>query len=219
VKIVALSDIHGHVGPLERVADELRHADLVLLSGDLTDFGRCDDIAAVVEAVRFYNPMILAVTGNCDQPECESYLTTAGVALHAQSRMVDGFLLAGLGGSLPCLMPTPNEQSEDDLRDVLEALAGEMDPTLPCIFVTHQPPYDTIVDLARTGEHVGSRAVRAFIERVQPLVCFTGHIHEGRGIDRIGGTEIVNPGSFAVGGYAVAEIDIEVLNISLCSVE
>ncbi len=54
--------------------------------------------------------------------------------------------------------------------------------------------------------HVGSRAVRAFIEAVQPLVCFTGHIHGGVGIDTIGVTRIVNPEPLSSGGYAYAEI-------------
>jgi Icc-related predicted phosphoesterase len=49
--------------------------------------------------------------------------------------------------------------------------------------------------------------VRAFIEAVQPVACFTGHIHEGVGIDMIGVTRIVKPGLLWKGGYAHAEID------------
>jgi Icc-related predicted phosphoesterase len=39
-------------------------------------------------------------------------------------------------------------------------------------------------------------------------LCFTGHIHEGIGIDRIGRTVIVNPGPFRSGHYAYAEINV-----------
>jgi len=51
--------------------------------------------------------------------------------------------------------------------------------------------------------------VRSFIEQEQPLICFTGHIHEGVGIDSIGKTKIVNPGPFKDGGYALANITSE----------
>jgi Icc-related predicted phosphoesterase len=61
-------------------------------------------------------------------------------------------------------------------------------------------------DLAGIGRHVGSESVRAFIETVQPLLCFTGHIHEGRGMDSIGRTKVVNPGPLWTGNYAYARV-------------
>ncbi len=42
---------------------------------------------------------------------------------------------------------------------------------------------------------VGSTAVRAAIERYQPLASLHGHVHESAGFRRIGRTLAVNPGS------------------------
>jgi Icc-related predicted phosphoesterase len=42
---------------------------------------------------------------------------------------------------------------------------------------------------------VGSTALRAAIEKHQPLMGLHGHIHEGRGTSRIGRTLCINPGS------------------------
>jgi hypothetical protein len=42
---------------------------------------------------------------------------------------------------------------------------------------------------------VGSTAVREVIETNQPLLSLHGHIHEGRGVSRIGKTLCINPGS------------------------
>jgi Icc-related predicted phosphoesterase len=42
---------------------------------------------------------------------------------------------------------------------------------------------------------VGSTAVRTFIERVQPMLSLHGHIHESRGLARLGRTVAINPGS------------------------
>jgi len=41
----------------------------------------------------------------------------------------------------------------------------------------------------------GSTAVRDVITKYQPLVSLHGHIHESRGVDRIGRTTCFNPGS------------------------
>jgi len=47
---------------------------------------------------------------------------------------------------------------------------------------------------------VGSTAVRTFVEKHQPLLGLHGHIHECKGVDRIGRTLIINPGSEYITG-------------------
>ena len=42
---------------------------------------------------------------------------------------------------------------------------------------------------------VGSKSVRAAIERYQPLVSLHGHVHESRAVNKIGRTTAINPGS------------------------
>lgn len=212
MKIVALSDLHGQTAALPRIESELSSADLVVLSGDITNFGDAQDMAAGISAVCAYNTHVVAVAGNCDRPESEIALEQAGIALNGRTIALGGFSFIGLSGSLPCLGRTPNEATDDVLAKRLESAAAQRDQDLPCILVCHQPPFETEADLARTGGHVGSRAIRAFIERVEPIVCFTGHIHEARSISRLGRTVIVNPGPWAAGNYAVAEIrDLNVM--------
>jgi uncharacterized protein len=41
----------------------------------------------------------------------------------------------------------------------------------------------------------GSPAVRQIIEEAQPLLSLHGHIHESKGVTRIGRTVAINPGS------------------------
>ncbi len=69
----------------------------------------------------------------------------------------------------------------------LAALAGEHD-LARAVMLFHAPPYDTVLDRAaldgRVFEHVpldvhvGSIAIRRFIEERQPLVALHGHVHE-----------------------------------------
>lgn len=69
------------------------------------------------------------------------------------------------------------------------------------LYVLHSPPRDTACDQAGARAHVGSRAIRAFVERLQPPLVLSGHIHEsprvsGAWRDAIGRTVVVNPGQF-----------------------
>ncbi len=56
----------------------------------------------------------------------------------------------------------------------------------------------------------GSPAVRAFIDRVQPMLTLHGHIHESPGHVRIGKTLCINAGSeYAEGILKAAIINLE----------
>ena len=68
------------------------------------------------------------------------------------------------------------------------------------IYVIHAPPFNTKLDIITTGTHAGSKAVRRFIEKEQPLLTLHGHIHEspsmsGSWHDKIGKTICINVGS------------------------
>lgn len=82
----------------------------------------------------------------------------------------------------------------------LEALVARTEPART-LFVLHSPPRDTRCDTMAGGAHVGSRAIRRFVERHQPPLVLSGHIHEsprvsGAWRDRIGRSIVVNPGQF-----------------------
>ena len=86
------------------------------------------------------------------------------------------------------------------IADELEKLARHSDPSRT-VYVLHSPPYGTACDQIGGHRHVGSRAIRAFLERHRPPLSLSGHIHEsprisGAFADRVGATLIVNPGQF-----------------------
>lgn len=93
------------------------------------------------------------------------------------------------------------------------------------IYVTHSPPHGTGLDMIRSKEHVGSKAIRNFIEKEQPLLTLHGHIHEspevsGKYRDMIGETLCVNPGSdFKIINHPTkamcAMIDLETLDVRI----
>jgi Icc-related predicted phosphoesterase len=86
------------------------------------------------------------------------------------------------------------------IADALVELAAQA-PLANAVLVTHSPPRGTHCDLTASRLHVGSRAIRAFVEAQQPAVVLSGHIHESPRVsskyqDRIGRTPVVNPGQF-----------------------
>lgn len=220
MKIIALADLHKDLINLSKIGDTLSHVDLVLLVGDLTNGGPAHDASEVVQHARKFNPSVLVIPGNWDMPEVENYLSQEGINLHRQHILIDGLTLVGMGLSLPGIMPTPNEVTEADFERYFAEVVSDLKSGEPEILVCHQPPYGTKNDLAQGKIHVGSKAVRAFIEQRQPLICFTGHIHEGIGIDHIGHTSIVNPGPISEGHYAYARMtragiqELEILPVS-----
>ena len=207
LKIIALTDIHSRFSGIDRIAEDLREAEVVLLPGDLTMFGRRDAAMEVLDAVRRYNEVVYAVMGNCDYPEVEELLNEEGICLHRQHVLLNGVAFVGLGGSLACPVPTLNEWTEAQTAEHLGAALLDLPDQTPMILVSHQPPKDTVVDIAGNGMHVGSAAVREFIEEHQPMLCISGHIHEAQGTDAIGNTKLINPGPFMEGKYAWVELE------------
>jgi Icc-related predicted phosphoesterase len=88
----------------------------------------------------------------------------------------------------------------DSLRTIEEELSllPVADPART-IAVVHCPPYATHCDILFDGRHIGSKAIRRWLENLQPLLSLHGHIHEsprmsGEFVDRIGATTVINPG-------------------------
>lgn len=104
--------------------------------------------------------------------------------------------------------PRPGETIEDALEEL-----GRLSPPERTIYSLHTPPYGTHCDTMEGGAHVGSRALRRFLERHQPPLSLSGHIHEaprvsGAYLDRVGRTLVVNPGQFEGKQFCAVTFDV-----------
>ncbi len=110
---------------------------------------------------------------------------------------------------------SPRECSEEELEKRLRKEIEKLSDYKNAIFDFHAPPHDTRLDVApkldsslkpvtRFGQsvmiHVGSKAVVKLIKEYQPQLGLHGHIHESAGVQAIGRTWCVNPGSEYVEG-------------------
>ena len=201
MKIISFGDIHMATRNLERMGGAMRDADLVILSGDLTNFGGEADARRVLDDVRARCANVLALPGNLDRPEVLQFLEREGVALHGRGVVREGVGIFGCGGSNLTPFNTPMELSEDEIHATLAAGYEQVRGHRPLLMICHTPPFETRCDRIVGGKAVGSTAARRFIEEIRPDVCISGHIHESAGVDSIGPTRVMNAGPFKGGGY------------------
>ena len=202
---LAIGDVHDDGMEALAAIPELAGADGLIITGDITNVGGVREATRVLNAARMRVPVVAAQIGNMDRAEVAELLSREGINIHAAARLLaPGLAAIGVGGSTPTPFGTPSEFPEADYAAWLDACWPEAKKLADqVLLVSHNPPKNTRCDVIGAGMHVGSEAVRAFIEKHQPAVCLCGHIHEARATDAIGATQVINPGNFSAGGYVV----------------
>ncbi|MDR1954488.1 MAG: metallophosphoesterase family protein [Candidatus Methanoplasma sp.] len=200
MKFLVISDIHGNRDVTDWVNSvaEQEDVDYVLALGDITDFGP-DRIAE--EILGPVKRDVYALPGNCDPISLPETISGVAMDMHGKTADLDGFHVAGLGGSNPTIFNTPFELDEETIYRMLKPISKE-----GMILMVHAPPYG-INDMIPSGLNVGSTSILKIVKEYRPILVLSGHIHEDYGIKHVNGTTFVNPGPAKDGMYAVVEID------------
>ena len=112
---------------------------------------------------------------------------------------------------------TPASERHDSIQKDLEQELYRKNPE-KTVYVVHTPPEGTALDQVARGQHVGSMALRMFIEEEQPYLTLHGHIHEtvdvsGKWRETIGKTLSASPGNYnSKEALAVLEFDVSALS-------
>lgn len=212
--ILAFGDVHMQP---DRAAEipEIRRADCVVVTGDLTIRGGEREIRSALEPILALSPRVYAQIGNMDTGRAHAWLTEKKLNLHGRGVRVGDVGLFGVGGSTPTPFGTPSEFPEEQIAAWLRQAYAEVEGLPFRVLISHTPPYGTLVDQVRGGRHAGSRSVREFLETHPCDVCVCGHIHESVGTDRLGGCLVLNPGPLSGGGYVRVECNGKVLKATL----
>ena len=151
--------------------------------------------------------------GNDDFFELDKTLDSSGFVINPEGEVVEigaGHEMVTLGYANHTPWNSPREVDEDVLGQKIEAMMAGVKDMKKAVFNLHVPPINTPIDQApmldkdfkpvfKGGNLVmisaGSTAVRQAIEGHQPLIGLHGHIHESRGLIKIGKTLCLNPGS------------------------
>ncbi|MDA4129517.1 MAG: metallophosphoesterase [Thaumarchaeota archaeon] len=151
--------------------------------------------------------------GNDDIFEIDEVLNSSSFVVNPEEKVVDiggGQEMITLGFANRTPWHSPREAGEEVLQSKIERMASELNHPETSIFNLHVPPIDTPIDQApkvdsdlkpvvNAGHLVmtsaGSIATRNAILKYQPLAGLHGHIHEAKGVVRLGKTVCLNPGS------------------------
>ena len=171
MKVSFITDIHGKTVTPEHLYD----TDVLLIGGDITQFGTYEKAKNVLKEVLNLNIKIFALRGNCDYEGVENFLIEKGIFGEGINKHNDITFL-GMGGANKTPFSTPYERNEEEIENFLNSFSDLNDPF---ILFSHVPSYKTKLD--KVGlMHTGSKAIRNFIKKKNPLIAFSGHIHQAK---------------------------------------
>lgn len=181
MKIACISDLHGHLPPIEP-------CDLLIVAGDVCpvynhtlEFQSIwlqDNFVPWLDSIQTKKKVV--VLGNHDlvaerQPKLLPYFSDNTSILTNESIEFDGLTIYGTPYSLE-FFP---EHWAFNITE--EKWAKELDKVQKAdIIISHGPPYG-FGDKTQSGKNVGSRALLSAIKRLGPKLVVCGHIHEARG--------------------------------------
>lgn len=214
MKLLLLSDLHAHNEMLDKLNSQFENADAVLFAGDFAECFNVSTGKAALEKLCSKHDTIFAVLGNCDEEDFIEDLETQDICVEKTLVFHEGLALAGAGGGTVFTGKTAFERDELDIIDDFKIVNNSVEETgdkslwKNLILICHNPPKGQIVDAVNDSLHAGSELFAKYIEENQPLAVVCGHIHEGRGIEKIGDTLVINPGSIGENG-SYAELTLE----------
>jgi Icc-related predicted phosphoesterase len=152
------------------------------------------------------------IPGNDDPWSIDAVLASGSAVVACDERVeqLGPHEMVSFGYSNRTPWETPRELDEEEIYRRLKRLADQLEAPERAIFNVHVPPYESSLDTAYEVDEelryvmkggrphevpTGSPAVRQIIEETEPLLSLHGHIHESKGVTKIGRTVAINPGS------------------------
>ena len=201
MKLLVISDLHAHNDVLDKMDSLFEQADAVVFGGDFAECFKPETGKEALERLCAKHENIFAVLGNCDNEDFLEDLEEQDISVEKALVFHEGLAFAGSGGGTKFTGKTEFEREEDeclsDFDIVVNSVEQSGDPSLwqSLILISHNPPVGEKIDSFDGEHHAGSQKFTDFIKANKPLAVVCGHIHEGAGIEKIGDTVVINPGS------------------------
>jgi len=211
MKILVIADIHGDITTLSKILATINcnAFDVIVCPGNITDislakedFTQTDIALLVIQKLILLKKPLFCVPGNHDPFEILNIFDEYHTNIHNRKAHFNSFVFVGFGGA-ETPFHTPFEPTEKETAAALQLLTTGKRNT---ILITHNPPKNTKLDIV-DSKHVGSAAIRDFIEKTQPRLCLSAHIHERPGTDVIRKTTCFYPGPAFLGNYGIVFIN------------
>ena len=202
MRIAATADIHFSPQSYDRIREPFSHvrdeADVLVIAGDLTNYGKPDEMHSLLNALVRLRIPIIAVLGNHDYESCQEQelmkmMTTEGIkVLDGSSYERDGVGFAGtkgfIGGFGRGVLTAFGEKevkafvqaSIDETMKLERALS--MLRTEKTVIVTHYAPVSETVrgEPVEIWPYLGSSRLAEVIDRHGAALAVHGHAHHGQ---------------------------------------
>lgn len=188
-KILAIGDLHGDTGLVKRLAKMAKDekVDIVILPGDLTWLEK--STKNLIGPFIKENKKVLIMPGNHETMTTIDFLTQVypnTKNIHGVGIKENGLGIFGVGYA----DAGPFSIDDKEVAKALEKGYAQIKNMKKKIMVTHAHHAGSKAEF--TG-FPGSMAIRKAIEKFQPDLVISGHIHEAGGIEeQIGKTRIIN---------------------------
>lgn len=187
LRILAAGDLHGDTKLAKKLAEraEREKVDLIVLTGDITGLIETQNL---IKPFTEKGEKVVFVPGNWDSPETSAVLSKLYGIKNLDNYYVK-YKNAGIFGlGSPGTLTLDENSAFQKLRKNFEKVKNLEKK----IMVTHLHAAGTKSELSGWP---GSTGIRKAIEKLQPDLFISGHIHELEGIEeKIGRTKIVNVG-------------------------
>ena len=191
MKIYAVADIHGSQFRLNIVLKNVERysPDLVVVCGDITQYGPGELAKVFLDQIPVET---VAVTGNIDSTDVEKGIDESkATKIELKKVLKKGIPFVGVSGINPDHFKTLDDKKMIDEKTII---------------VTHIPPFET-QDKIFIGMHGGSKELRDLVEKYNPKMVLSGHVHEDPGYTKINDTTVVNCSMGKRGEGALIEIN------------
>jgi uncharacterized protein len=201
MRIAATGDLHFSPQSYDRIRESMQRArdeaDVMVIAGDLTNFGKPEEVTSLLNALVRIRVPIIAVLGNHDyesgrQEEIMKMLSAEGIKiLDGSSYERDGVGFAGakgfhggFGRGVLTAFGEPEvkqfvQASIDEAMKLERALS--MLRTEKRVVVTHYAPVAGTVkgEPAEIYPYLGTSRLAEIIDRLGATIAFHGHAHHG----------------------------------------
>lgn len=191
MKLLLFSDLHANASAASNLVALSKDVDIVVGAGDFGNMRQ--NVHVCLNILRQIQIPAILVPGNNESYEelvnaCAVW--PSATVLHGTGLEIGGVPFYGIGGGIPV---TPFGSWSYDFS---EADAEQMLMACPprAVLISHSPPKGA-VDVASSGQSLGSTSVRNAVVRTKPRLVVCGHIHASAGQNAsIEGTPVVNAG-------------------------
>ena len=151
--------------------------------------------------------------GNDDIYEIDKIINSSNFVINPEGKVVplsEDHEMISMGKANITPWNCPRDVTEEELAKTIDTMISELDDPSRSVFNFHAPPINTCLDVApeldkdlrpvsKAGQpsmiNAGSTSIRRAIEKYQPVLGLHGHIHESKGVESIGKSLCINPGS------------------------